>query len=85
MVKEKFKVIIDCDPGLGRRAADVDDGLAIFLMLNNPDVFDIIGITTVFGNTPVEIGYKLIKRYLKLANTVYIANMRSGIIITPGS
>lgn len=68
MVKEKFKIIIDCDPGLGRRAADIDDGLAIFLMLNNPDIFDIIGITTVFGNTPVEIGYKLIKRYLKLAN-----------------
>lgn len=63
-----YKVIIDCDPGLGKRAADVDDGLAIFLMLNNPDTFDIIGITTVFGNTPVETGYKLVKRYLKLAN-----------------
>ncbi len=72
MVKPKYKVIIDCDPGLGRRAADVDDGLALFLMLNNPDIFDIIGITTIYGNTPVEIGNKLIQKYLDLANKTEI-------------
>ncbi|MFX1496227.1 MAG: nucleoside hydrolase [Promethearchaeota archaeon] len=66
--------MVDCDPGLGRRAAEVDDGLAIFLMLNNPEIFDIIGITTVFGNTPVEMGYKLVRRYLKLANKTEIPN-----------
>jgi inosine-uridine nucleoside N-ribohydrolase len=70
----RYKVIIDCDPGLGKRAAGVDDGLAIFLMLNNPDIFDIIGITTVFGNTPIEVGYKLVKKYLKLANRTEIPN-----------
>ncbi len=68
MGKPKYKVIIDCDPGLGKKAADVDDGLALFLMLNNPDIFDIIGITTIYGNTPVEVGYKLIQKYLNLAN-----------------
>ncbi|MFX1493329.1 MAG: nucleoside hydrolase, partial [Promethearchaeota archaeon] len=68
MDKPKYKIIVDCDPGLGKKAADVDDGLALFLMLNNPDIFDIIGITTIYGNTPVEVGYKLIKKYLDLAN-----------------
>ncbi|MFX0033207.1 MAG: nucleoside hydrolase [Candidatus Hodarchaeota archaeon] len=72
----RYKVIIDCDPGLGKRAAEVDDGLAIFLMLNNPDIFDIIGITTVYGNTPVEVGYKLVKKYLKLANRREIPNFK---------
>ena len=68
MVKPKYKIIVDCDPGLGKKAADVDDGLALFLMLNNPDIFDIVGITTIYGNTPVEGGYKLIQKYLDLAN-----------------
>lgn len=72
MDKPKYNVIIDCDPGLGKRAVDVDDGLALFLMLNNPDIFDIVGITTIYGNTPVETGYKLIKKYLDLANKTEI-------------
>ncbi len=72
MDKPKYKVIIDCDPGLGKRAVDVGDGLALFLMLNNPDIFDIVGITTIYGNTPVETGYKLIQKYLDLANKTEI-------------
>jgi len=67
-----FKVIIDTDPGLGKRAADVSDALALFIMFNNPDLFDIIGITTVYGNTPVEIGYKLLRKYLEIANRTEI-------------
>ncbi|MFX1459992.1 MAG: nucleoside hydrolase [Promethearchaeota archaeon] len=72
MDKPKYKIIIDCDPGLGKKAADVNDGLALFLMLNNPDIFDIIGITAIYGNTPVEVGYKLIRKYLDLANKTEI-------------
>ncbi|MGV9171309.1 MAG: nucleoside hydrolase [Promethearchaeia archaeon] len=62
-----MRVLVDTDPGLGLRFADVDDGLALFLMLNN-DIFEIEGITVVFGNTPVEKGYLLVKKYLKLCN-----------------
>lgn len=62
-----MKVLIDTDPGLGKNFADVDDGLALFLMLNNPDFFEIEGITTVFGNTQVKQGYRLLKKYLNLA------------------
>ncbi len=63
-----MRVLIDTDPGLGLRFADVDDGLAIFFVLNHPETFQIEGITTVYGNTPVRRGYPLVKKYLKLAN-----------------
>ena len=42
----KRKIIIDTDPG-------VDDGMAIQLALNSED-FEIVGLTTVFGNVSVE-------------------------------
>lgn len=61
-----MRVLLDTDPGLGRTFADVDDGLALFLMLSNPK-FEIEGITTIFGNTAVKIGYPLMKKYLKMA------------------
>ena len=66
-----MRVLLDTDPGLGRTFADVDDGLTLFLMLNNPK-FEIEGITTVFGNTKVKTGYPLMKKYLKLAGRVDI-------------
>lgn len=43
----KNKVIIDCDPG-------ADDAIAIMLALNSQEL-DILGITTVSGNAPLEI------------------------------
>ena len=42
------KVIIDCDPGK-------DDAVALFLALSSPDELDVIGITTVAGNVPLEL------------------------------
>jgi purine nucleosidase len=38
-------IIIDCDPG-------IDDAMAILLALNSPEL-DVVGLTTVFGNTHV--------------------------------
>ena len=66
-----MRVIIDTDPGLGLKYADVDDGLALFLMLNNP-YFEVEGITTVFGNSPVNKGFPLAKYYLKIAGQTNI-------------
>ena len=40
------KIIIDCDPG-------VDDATALVLAMNYPG-FEILGITTVFGNAYLE-------------------------------
>ena len=73
MISDKtFRVLIDTDPGLGNNGADVDDGLALFFMLNNPDIFEIKGVTTVFGNTRVNKGYSLLKKYLELAGRTEI-------------
>ena len=50
------KIILDCDPG-------IDDSLAIMLALNSPEV-EVLGITIVAGNSPVELGFKNAKRVL---------------------
>ena len=42
------KVIIDCDPGQ-------DDAVALFLAMSSPDELDILGVTTVAGNVPLEL------------------------------
>lgn len=42
------KVIIDCDPGQ-------DDAVALFLALSSPDELDVLGITTVAGNVPLDL------------------------------
>jgi len=42
------KVIIDCDPGQ-------DDAVALFLAMSSADELDILGVTTVAGNVPLEL------------------------------
>src|SRR3546814_8205636 len=41
------KVIFDTDPG-------IDDAMALLFLHRHPDA-DLIGITTVFGNAPIEL------------------------------
>ena len=43
----QHKIIFDTDPG-------VDDALALYYLLRHPAV-DLLGVTTVFGNAPVEV------------------------------
>ena len=57
---KKRKVIIDCDPG-------IDDSLAIMLALKSPEI-EVIGITIVCGNSPVEMGFGNAKKILKQMN-----------------
>ena len=45
------KVIIDCDPGQ-------DDAVALFLAMSSPDELDILGVTTVAGNVPLELTHR---------------------------
>ena len=40
-------IIIDCDPGQ-------DDAVALFLAISSPEELDVLGITTVAGNVPLE-------------------------------
>ena len=45
----KKRVIIDCDPG-------IDDSLALMMALSS-DAIDVIGITIVCGNSPIDMGF----------------------------
>lgn len=54
------KVIIDCDPG-------IDDALALMLALSSPEL-DVLGITVVSGNVPVEKGAENALRVLDWMN-----------------
>jgi inosine-uridine nucleoside N-ribohydrolase len=50
-----LKVILDCDPGNGFAGADIDDGLALGLILRSPEL-ELLAVTVVAGNTPVDKG-----------------------------
>ena len=69
---EKRKVIIDCDPG-------IDDSLAIMLALVSPEI-EVVGITIVCGNSPVEMGrqnaLKVLKHMSRLDVPVFIGESK---------
>ena len=50
----KKKIIIDTDPAMGTKGGDPEDCFAIMLAMNSPEL-EILGITTVQGNVPVEL------------------------------
>lgn len=52
------RIIIDCDPG-------VDDSMAILLAFNSPEI-QVEALTTVFGNTEVDITTKNALRLVEL-------------------
>ncbi len=54
------KIILDCDPG-------VDDAIAILLALASPQEIELLGITTVAGNVPLERTAYNARRILTLA------------------
>ncbi|MGD9638845.1 MAG: nucleoside hydrolase [Alphaproteobacteria bacterium] len=56
----KNKIIIDTDPG-------VDDAIAIFLALASPEI-EVLGLTTVAGNVPLETSFDNARRICALAN-----------------
>ena len=53
------KIIIDTDPG-------IDDTMAIFFALNSPEI-DVLGLTTVYGNTSTDQGTINALRILEIA------------------
>lgn len=54
---KKRKVIIDCDPG-------IDDSLALMLALSIEEI-QVLGITIVCGNSPVDMGAANAKKVLR--------------------
>ena len=57
----KRKIIIDTDPGQ-------DDAVAIFVALASPDELEVLGITAVAGNVPLELTQKNARIVCELAN-----------------
>lgn len=56
----KTQVIMDCDPGL-------DDAIALLLALASPEEIDLLGVTTVVGNCPVDQTQDNARRICELA------------------
>ncbi|MDG4648481.1 nucleoside hydrolase [Roseibacterium sp. SDUM158017] len=54
------KIIIDTDPGQ-------DDAVAILLALASPEEIDVLGITAVAGNVPLELTQKNARKICELA------------------
>jgi purine nucleosidase len=54
------KIIIDCDPGQ-------DDAVALLLAFASPDEVDVIGITAVGGNVPLELTQRNVRMMCDLA------------------
>ena len=51
-----MRIIIDTDPAMGSKGGDPEDSFAILLALNSPEV-EVVGISVVQGNVPVDHGY----------------------------
>jgi len=55
--KDMKKIIIDCDNTFGVTNCDVDDGLAIIYALGTNKI-NLLGITTTFGNSTIDITHQ---------------------------
>ena len=73
-----MRVILDTDPGNGFAGSDIDDGLAIGLLLASPEV-TLEAITIVGGNTSIEDGCQAALNLLEIAGSsipVYAGSRR---------
>ncbi|MEI6386236.1 MAG: nucleoside hydrolase [Spirochaetota bacterium] len=62
----KRRLLIDTDPATGVPNRDVDDGLALLVLLASPEV-EVEGVTVTFGNVPVDRGFAVAQELLGLA------------------
>ncbi len=60
------RILIDADPAISIPRSDIDDGLAIFMALNSPEL-SVEGITTVYGNSSLEKVTLVARDILKVA------------------
>lgn len=72
-----MRLIIDADPANGVAGSDVDDGLAIALALNSPEV-DVLALTVVGGNVPVDQGVQGALALLESAGAAHVPVHRGG-------
>ena len=58
-------ILVDTDISLGTPNAEIDDGAALMLLANSPQV-DVRAVTSVHGNAPVEIATANLLRFMAL-------------------
>jgi purine nucleosidase len=58
------RIIYDCDNTFGVPERPVDDGLALLYLLGHPRA-EILGVTTTYGNSTVDVTYDNTKRMLR--------------------
>ncbi len=56
-----YKILFDCDNTMGVKNCDVDDGLTLIYLLGRKDI-NILGVTTTFGNSEIDIVYNNTKK-----------------------
>jgi len=66
-----LRLIIDTDPGNGYAGADVDDALALALALASPEI-DLLAVTVVAGNVPVDRGVTGALEVLAAADALHV-------------
>jgi purine nucleosidase len=57
---KRRRIIIDCDPGQ-------DDAVMLFLAMASPEELDLLGVTTVAGNVPLELTQRNARLMCELA------------------
>ncbi len=73
----KQPIFIDTDISLGTPSAEIDDGAAIIVLCNSPEV-EIRGISLVYGNVPVDFAHENVCRLLSFLG-------RRDIPVAPGA
>jgi len=69
--REPIKVIIDTDVAMGYKGHDVDDGLALLIALNSPEL-EIVGITASWGNHSQDKTCKKAKEIVEVTGNTHI-------------
>ena len=59
-------IILDCDPGQ-------DDAINLLLALSSPDELDVLGITTVAGNVPLDLTVRNARQICDIAGRTDVA------------
>lgn len=73
----KRKIVFDCDNTMGIKNCDVDDGLALLILLAS-DKIDLLAITSTFGNSKTNITFNNTRSMLKDIKKEYIPVYKGG-------
>lgn len=72
-----IKVIFDCDNTMGVPEKDVDDGLTLLYLLGRKDI-EVLGVTTTYGNSTIDIVYSNTKLMFEELNLNHIPLLKGG-------